>query len=154
MPGKGKFDAVLCWRFDRFARSTKHLINALEEFRHLEIEFISYQENIDTGSPLGKAIFTIVSAIARTGAKYHRGRVRGGIRRAKENGKTLGRPKRLDLVHGDLRSGEVGVVPTKNCGEGKSQSRHRLQNPPKNGCRKPLKIAVWKPTGYSDYRGQ
>ena len=61
---KRKFDAVLCWRFDRFARSTKHLITALEEFGHLGIEFISYQENIDTSSPLGKAIFTIVSAIA------------------------------------------------------------------------------------------
>jgi len=61
---KKKFDAVLCWRFDRFARSTKHLITALEEFRHLGIDFISYQENIDTSSPLGKAMFTIVSAIA------------------------------------------------------------------------------------------
>jgi DNA invertase Pin-like site-specific DNA recombinase len=47
---KKKFNAVLCWRFDRFARSTKHLITALEEFRHLGIEFISYQENIDTSS--------------------------------------------------------------------------------------------------------
>ena len=64
---KRKFDAVLCWRFDRFARSTKHLITALEEFRHLGIEFISYQENIDTSSPLGKAMFTIVSAIAELG---------------------------------------------------------------------------------------
>ena len=54
---KRKFDAVLCWRFDRFARSTKHLITALDEFRHLGIEFISYQENIDTSNPLGKAVF-------------------------------------------------------------------------------------------------
>ncbi|MEE8282156.1 MAG: recombinase family protein, partial [candidate division NC10 bacterium] len=47
------FDAVLVWRFDRFARSTRHLIDALHEFRHLGIDFVSYQENLDTSSPLG-----------------------------------------------------------------------------------------------------
>jgi DNA invertase Pin-like site-specific DNA recombinase len=90
---KRRFDAVLCWRFDRFARSTKHLITALEEFRHLGIEFISYQENIDTSSPLGKAIFTIVSAIAELERNIIVERVKGGLRRAKEKGKILGRPK-------------------------------------------------------------
>jgi DNA invertase Pin-like site-specific DNA recombinase len=50
---KRKVDAVLCWRFDRFARSTRHLLVALEEFRALGVQFISYQENIDTGTPLG-----------------------------------------------------------------------------------------------------
>lgn len=88
---KRKFDAVLCWRFDRFARSTKHLISALEEFRHLGIEFISYQENIDTSSPLGKAMFTIVSAIAELERNIIVERIRGGLRRAKEQGKKLGR---------------------------------------------------------------
>ena len=62
---KRRFDVVLVWRFDRFARSTKHLILALEEFRNLGIDFISYQENIDTSSPLGGAIFTIISAVAQ-----------------------------------------------------------------------------------------
>ena len=100
---KRKFDAVLCWRFDRFARSTKHLITALEEFGHLGIEFISYQENIDTSSPLGKAIFTIVSAIAELERNIIVERVKAGIRRAKENGKRLGRPKRLDLNVEELR---------------------------------------------------
>jgi DNA invertase Pin-like site-specific DNA recombinase len=94
---KRKFDAVLCWRFDRFARSTKHLITALEEFRHLGIDFTSYQENIDTSSPLGKAMFTIVSAIAELERNILLERVRAGLKRAKENGRILGRPKRLDL---------------------------------------------------------
>ena len=49
---KRRFDVVLVWRFDRFARSTRHLINALEEFKNLGIDFVSYQENIDTSSPL------------------------------------------------------------------------------------------------------
>jgi DNA invertase Pin-like site-specific DNA recombinase len=55
----------LLWRFDRFARSTKHSLLALEEFRSLGIQFISYKENTDTSSPLGQALFTIVSAVAQ-----------------------------------------------------------------------------------------
>jgi DNA invertase Pin-like site-specific DNA recombinase len=100
---KKKFDAVLCWRFDRFARSTKHLITALEEFRHLGIDFISYQENIDTSSPLGKAMFAIVSAIAELERNILLERVRAGLRRARENGAILGRPRRLDLNVKELR---------------------------------------------------
>ncbi len=88
---KRLFDAVVCWRFDRFARSTKHLISALEEFHHLGIDFISYQENIDTGSPLGKAVFTIAAAIAELERNIIVERIRGGIRRAREEGKPLGR---------------------------------------------------------------
>ena len=94
---KRRFDMVLCWRFDRFARSTKHLILALEEFRNLGIDFVSYQENIDTGSPLGSAIFTIISAVAQLERDIIAERVRAGLRRAKENGKKLGRPpKKVD----------------------------------------------------------
>lgn len=100
---KRKFDAVLCWRFDRFARSTKHLITALEEFRHLGIEFVSYQENIDTSSPLGKAIFTIVSAVAELERNILMERVMAGLKRAKMNGIVLGRPKKLDLDPGELK---------------------------------------------------
>ncbi len=90
---KRKFDVVLVWRFDRFARSTKHLVNALYEFRNLGIDFISYQENIDTSSPLGEAIFTIISAMAKLERDIIAERVRGGLRRARANGKRLGRPK-------------------------------------------------------------
>ncbi len=89
---KRRFDTVLVWRFDRFARSTKHLILALEEFRGLGIDFVSYQENIDTSSPLGSAIFTIISAVAQLERDIIAERVKAGLRRAKENGKTLGRP--------------------------------------------------------------
>ncbi len=90
---KRRFDVVLVWRFDRFARSTKHLILALEEFRNLGIDFVSYQENIDTSSPLGSAIFTIISAVAQLERDIIAERVKAGLRRAKENGKKLGRPK-------------------------------------------------------------
>ena len=90
---KRRFDAVLVWRFDRFARSTKHLILALEEFKNLGIDFVSYQENIDTSSPLGSAIFTIISAVAQLERDIIAERVKAGLRRARVNGKTLGRPR-------------------------------------------------------------
>ncbi len=90
---KRRFDVVLVWRFDRFARSTKHLILALEEFKNLGVDFVSYQENIDTASPLGSAIFTIISAVAQLERDIIAERVKAGLRRARENGKKLGRPK-------------------------------------------------------------
>ena len=90
---KRKFDSVLVWRFDRFARSTKHLLLALEEFRSLGIQFISYQENIDTTSPLGQALFTIVSAVAQLERDLIRERVKAGLRVAKAKGRVLGRPR-------------------------------------------------------------
>lgn len=93
---KRRFDVVACWRFDRWARSTKHLITALEEFRHLGIDFISFQENIDTSSPLGKAVFTIVSAIAELEKNIIVERVKAGLRNAKAKGKRLGRRPLID----------------------------------------------------------
>ncbi len=98
---KRRFDVVLVWRFDRFARSTKHLILALEEFRNLGIDFVSYQENIDTSSPLGSAIFTIISAVAQFERDIIGERVKAGLRRAKENGKKLGRP-RAEVSKGEI----------------------------------------------------
>src|ERR1700680_4511598 len=89
---KRQFDAIVVWRFDRFARSTKHLLTALEEFRSLGIQFISYQENVDTSTPLGQALFTIVSAVAQLERDLIRERVSAGIRNARANGK-VGRPK-------------------------------------------------------------
>src|SRR5450756_1350441 len=90
---KRQFDAIVVWRFDRFARSTKHLLSALEEFRSLGIQFISYQENVDTSTPLGQALFTIVSAVAQLERELIRERVTAGIRNARANGKRLGRPR-------------------------------------------------------------
>src|SRR6266566_250939 len=84
---KRQFDAIVVWRFDRFARSTKHLLSALEEFRSLGVQFISYQKNIDTSSALGQALFTIVSAVAQLES--------AGIRNARANGKKLGRQARV-----------------------------------------------------------
>jgi DNA invertase Pin-like site-specific DNA recombinase len=90
---KRKFDSVLVFRFDRFARSSRHLIQALEEFRGLGIDFISYSENIDTTSPLGKAIFVIIGAMAELERNIIVERVKCGLKAAKAKGKRLGRPQ-------------------------------------------------------------
>lgn len=101
---KRKFQVVMVWRFDRFARSTKHLMKALDEFRHLGIDFISYQENIDTGSPIGQALFTIIGAIAELERSIISERVKGGMRRAKAAGKKIGRPSIAVQVAAQLRA--------------------------------------------------
>ncbi len=107
---KRRFDSVLVWRFDRFARSTKHLVYALEEFKALGIDFVSYQENIDTGSPLGAAIFAICAAMAQLERDIIAERVKAGLRRARERGKALGRPaveadmERLSRMHREGKS--------------------------------------------------
>jgi DNA invertase Pin-like site-specific DNA recombinase len=92
---KRKFDSILVWRFDPFARSTKHLLLALEEFRSLGVQFVSYQENIDTDSPPGQALFTIVSAVAQLERDMIRERVSAGVRNTRASGKQLGRPRRI-----------------------------------------------------------
>ena len=61
---KHRFDTVLMWSFDRLARSVRHFLEVLDEPNHLQIEFISFRENIDTGGPLGRAMVVIVSSIA------------------------------------------------------------------------------------------
>jgi DNA invertase Pin-like site-specific DNA recombinase len=86
---------VICWRFDRFARSTKHLLSALEEFQALGIGFISHQEAIDTTSPMGKLLFTIVAAMAEMERSILIERVRAGMASAKSKGKSIGRPKKV-----------------------------------------------------------
>jgi len=89
---KRKFDILLVWKFDRFARSTKHLATALEELEGLGIDFCSYEDSIDTSTNHGKLVFTIMGAIAEFERSLTRERVLAGIRRAKENGIKLGRP--------------------------------------------------------------
>ena len=88
-----KFDAVLVFRFDRFSRSTKQLIESLETFKALKIDFISYQEAIDTTTPAGAVMFTMISAFAQFERAIIQERVRAGINRARADGKILGRPK-------------------------------------------------------------
>jgi DNA invertase Pin-like site-specific DNA recombinase len=88
-----RLDCVLVWKFDRFARNTSHLLRALEEFDHLGIRFVSVRDQIDTASPMGKAMFTIIGAMAELESSLISERVTAGMKAAKARGKRLGRPK-------------------------------------------------------------
>ena len=86
------FDVLLVWKFDRFARSARHLLLMLEECRHRSIQFVSLTEHIDTNSPLGEAMFTIIAALAAFERSLIIERVHAGLRKARADGKRLGRP--------------------------------------------------------------
>jgi len=91
---KRKVDAVLVYRYDRFARSLRQLVNALEEFRALGIDFISLHEGVDTSTPNGRLVFGIFASIAEFERELIRGRVISGLAAAVARGVRLGRPKR------------------------------------------------------------
>ncbi len=88
-----RFDVVLVWKFDRYARSVKHLVNSLYEFKALNIDFVSLTEGIDTSTPLGEAMFSVIGAMAQLERDLIRERVQAGMKRAKARGKAIGRPK-------------------------------------------------------------
>ena len=88
---RGRFDVVLVWASDRIARSVKHFLDILDELNRLNIEFISFREQIDTGGPLGRAVVVIISAIAELERNLIIERVRAGMRRARLEGRHIGR---------------------------------------------------------------
>src|SRR5437667_12366671 len=88
-----RIDVVVVAAFDRFGRSVRHLAEALDLSHHLGVEFISLREQVDTGSALGQAIFTIIAAIAQLARSLIVERVKAGLRRARAEGKRLGRPR-------------------------------------------------------------
>jgi DNA invertase Pin-like site-specific DNA recombinase len=90
-----RFDAVVCWRFDRFARSVSHLLRALETFKALGIEFVSLSEQVDTSTPTGKMVFTVLGAVAELERNLIAERVKAGLRNARAKGKILGRPRKI-----------------------------------------------------------
>ncbi len=92
---RGAFGVVMVWKFDRFARSTRHLLQSLEVFQAKGIEFVSVREQIDTTTPIGKALFTVISVIAELERDLIRERIVTGIERARAKGKRFGRTPRF-----------------------------------------------------------
>src|SRR3989442_16038531 len=90
---KRRLDVLLVWKFDRFARSVKHLVDSLEEFRALGIDFISFTEGIDTTTPSGELLFHIMGAVAQFERDLIAERVKAGIAHARAMGKRIGRPR-------------------------------------------------------------
>lgn len=90
---KRRFDVVAVWKFDRFARSVSHLLRALDTFRVLGIEFVSLSESLNTATPAGRMVFTVLGAVAELERSLIAERVRAGLRNARAKGKRLGRPR-------------------------------------------------------------
>jgi DNA invertase Pin-like site-specific DNA recombinase len=90
---RGKFDVVLVWACDRLARSVRHFLEVLDELNHLNIEFVSFREQLDTGGPLGRAVVVIISVVAELERNLIVERVRAGMRRARLEGQHIGRPR-------------------------------------------------------------
>jgi DNA invertase Pin-like site-specific DNA recombinase len=99
-----EIDCVLVWKFDRFARSTRHLLTALEEFDYLGVRFISVQDQIDTASPMGRAMFTIIGAMAELESSLVSERVTAGMKAAAARGKHLGRPPLAPRLIADIEN--------------------------------------------------
>jgi DNA invertase Pin-like site-specific DNA recombinase len=94
-----RFDVIVVWKFDRFARSESHLLRALETLQALGIEFVSLTEGVDTSTPAGNMVFTVLGAVAELEGSLICERVRPGLRNARAKGKRLGRPRRtLDVA--------------------------------------------------------
>lgn len=98
-----RFDVVCVWRFDRFARSVAHLLRALETFKALGIDFVSFSEQMDTSTPAGKMVFTVLGAVAELERSLIAERVRAGLRNAKAKGQKLGRPPLRELSAAEIR---------------------------------------------------
>lgn len=100
---KRKVDVVLVWKFDRFARSTSHLVNTLEEFQQLGVHFISFTQSIDTSTAAGKLTYTVLAAIAEFERDLTSERVRAGMAAAKARGKHVGRKPISMATAGKIR---------------------------------------------------
>jgi DNA invertase Pin-like site-specific DNA recombinase len=129
---QGKFDVVLVWACDRLARSVSHFLQVLDELGHLNIEFISYREQLDTTGPLGRAVVVIISAIAELERSLIVERVRAGLRRAKLEGRRLGRPPLLvdrEAVRRDRQQGLSISQLAKQHGIAETSVRRLLRQP-------------------------
>ena len=128
-------DAVVVYRYDRFARSFRQLVNALEEFRAIGIEFISLHEGVDTSTPNGRLVFGIFASIAEFERELIRSRVRSGLAAAKSKGKKLGRPRAAvdaKQVAALRASGVSWRVVSEQLGIGVGTACRALQPPSKN----------------------
>jgi len=124
-------DAVVVFRFNRFARSTRELVNWLEEFEALGIEFVSLHESIDTSTPIGKLVFKITAAIAEFEVDIIKENVRAGLLHARSKGKSLGRPRRIgngEQILAQRDAGSRWSEIAQRCGISESTAKRLARN--------------------------
>jgi DNA invertase Pin-like site-specific DNA recombinase len=133
-----RFDCVVVWKFDRFARSVSHLLRALESFKVQGIEFVSFSEQMDTSTPAGKMVFTVLGAVAELERSLIVERVKSGLRNARAKGKHLGRPRvvvdarRIATLR---KSGASWATICNETGLSKGTAQRAVLSLPKNYCR-------------------
>jgi DNA invertase Pin-like site-specific DNA recombinase len=130
-----RFDCVVVWKFDRFARSVSHLLRALETFKAQGIEFVSFSEQMDTSTPAGKMVFTVLGAVAELERSLIVERVRAGLRNARAKGKHLGRPRvAVDArrIAALRKSGSSWATICNETGLSKGTAQRALLSLPKN----------------------
>ena len=88
-----QFDAVLCWKLDRFGRSLRHLVNTFAKLEAVGVAFVSLTDNLDLSTPAGRLMFQVIAAMGEFERELIRERVRAGLRHARAKGKRLGRPR-------------------------------------------------------------
>jgi DNA invertase Pin-like site-specific DNA recombinase len=140
-----RFDVLVVWRFDRLARSVSHLLRALEQFQAMGIDFVSLSENVDTSTPTGKMVFTVLGAVADLERSLIVERVKAGIRNAPAQGKKLGRPGadvRESQIEGLRASGLPGGRSPKRWGLGSERSTESASGVPKTPARPFLKESL------------
>lgn len=127
---KGEHSKVIVYSFSRFARSTTHLLNALEDMKKYDTDFISLTERIETNSPMGRAFFTVIAAIAQLERELIVERVKNGLKNAKAKGKQIGRMKTRpsELIRAMLKSGMTlrATAKVANCSHGSVSLEKRL----------------------------
>jgi DNA invertase Pin-like site-specific DNA recombinase len=161
MVHNGQIESIICFSFSRFARSTSHLLKALQKCKEKQTGFISITEAIDTQSPMGLALFTILGALSQLERELIRERVKAGLAAARAKGKLLGRVKKRDseLIRKLLKSGvsfrkaaiicrcssgsinaeKIAMKKEEEAQKKKQELEHKIDNPP------PIKVEVEKP---------
>lgn len=133
-----RFDAVIVWKFDRFTRSVSHLLRALETFQSLGVHFVSLSESLDTSTPAGRMVFTVLGAVAELERGLIVERVKAGLRNAKAKGKRLGRPKVVvdaRRIAALRKSGASWATVCEETGLSKGTAQRALDSLPKNDLR-------------------
>jgi DNA invertase Pin-like site-specific DNA recombinase len=108
---QGRCSIICVWSLDRLARSLKQLIESLEEFRRLNIDFVSFKQDFDTTSPAGRLLFHVVGAVAEFERDLIRERVLAGMAQARREGKHCGRPSLRKFTVADVE--RIRSMPSK-----------------------------------------
>ena len=123
---RGRFDVVLVWACDRLARNTRHFLTTLDELNRLQVEFVSFRENVDTAGPLGRAIVVMIGVIAELERALIVERVRAGMRRARLEGQHIGRNP-LELDHAAIQRDRCQVQSLRQIAKGHRISTATVQ---------------------------